>query len=344
MIEDGVGFVADVLISVICPVHNAERYVADCVASCAGQTLGDLELIFVDDGSTDGSLGLLRKLAKDEPRLIVLPQENAGAAEARNRGLSAARGEFVFFIDSDDYIPNPEALERLYDAAKRHRVEIAGGSLCVDRNGTLEFDSLHGKELDSFFREEVVEYADYQYDYDYTRYIYSLGLIRRENLSFPSREQFEDPPFFVRAMLAAGRFATVPVTVYAYRYGHQNRTLSEKALLDRLEGIIELLELSSELRYAKLHLHVLRQLEGESTYAFLSNARNGRVMNRLMEANVAVDRALLREIGSSIDDDYVVEPLSMMFGGFAKCFRLVDLPPARALTRVLRAARRGKDA
>lgn len=327
-------------VTVISPVYNDERYVASCVESCACQSLKDIEMIFVDDGSKDGSLEVLGGLANKEPRLKVISQNNAGAAAARNRALDEATGEFVFFIDSDDYIPDQFALETLYRAAKDNGVKIAGGSMCIDREGVVDFDSMHGSELDSFTDRAVVDYADYQYDYDFTRFIYSLDMLRESNIRFPLRTQFEDPIFHVKAMLAAGKFATDPVAVYAYRYGHQVRIWDERATVDRLKGIIELLELSSERSLAHLHRHVIGQLEKETTDVFLSHAGNMRVMGWLSRANGAIDCSLLQSADPSFDQDYyVIEPLEVLCDGYRKYDKIRNIPLVKAVFSIVKRLR-----
>ena len=321
-------------ITVISPVYNAAPFVGACVKSCQEQTLSNLELIFVDDGSTDDSLTTLKRLAENEPRLIVLHQENSGAAVARNSALDKAHGRFVYFIDADDYIPSPTALERLYQAATTQNVHIAGGSMCIDRDGVLDFDSLHGRSLDCFECEEVVEYRDYQYDYDFTRFIYSLDLINEQAIRFPALSQFEDPVFHVRIMLAAERFATIPDAVYAYRNGHQTRVWDERAVLDRLAGITTLLELSRERKLAKLHSHVLGQLDQEMTFVLLDHAGSTRVASALMKANSCIDCSLLQEIDGAFPDTYLVEALRLVFNDFVRMNRLRHSAPGRLYARL----------
>lgn len=299
-------------ISVISPVYNVAEYVSACVESCLSQTLRDIELIFVDDGSKDDSLAVLNKLALADGRLRVFSRENAGASAARNFGLSQANGEFVFFIDSDDYIPEQTALERLYKAATANGVKIAGGSMCIDRDGKVDFDSMHGRELDSFPDERVIDYKDYQYDYDFTRYIYSLEMIRENHLAFPSLCQFEDPVFFVHAMLASERFATIPDAVYAYRYGHQHLVWSDDMIRDRVEGITQLLTVSSQLGYAKLHRYLTQQLSDEMLGAFLQNTGSDVALREMCRANGFVDGCLLQQVDSGMPSVFVIEAVRRM--------------------------------
>ncbi len=106
-------------VSVIIPVYNAERYLGDCLGSLFLQTLpkDEIELIAVNDGSVDGSLSLLDALAEKHPNLRVISKENGGAASARNAGLDIAAGEYVGFVDSDDWV-EPDMYEVMYRSAK----------------------------------------------------------------------------------------------------------------------------------------------------------------------------------------------------------------------------------
>ena len=92
------------LISIVVPVYNTEKYLPKCLDSLLGQTYKNLEIICINDGSTDGSLQILEDYAKQDNRIIVLSQENAKQGAARNRGLDIAKGEYVTFVDSDDWI------------------------------------------------------------------------------------------------------------------------------------------------------------------------------------------------------------------------------------------------
>ena len=92
-----------VKVSVILPVYNVEKYLKECLDSILNQTLQEIEVICVDDGSTDRSLEILREYEKKDKRVIVLTQENKGAGAARNKGLAIAKGEYLSFLDSDDF-------------------------------------------------------------------------------------------------------------------------------------------------------------------------------------------------------------------------------------------------
>lgn len=146
-------------ISVIVPVYKAEQYLDRCVKSILEQTYPDFELILVDDGSPDGSPILCDKWAEKDSRVHVIHKKNGGASSARNAGLAIAKGKWVFFSDSDDWIDN-KALETLYRMVNEYGVSVAIGRIQVveeniDRNVALnENIYMLSREnlLDRFFR------------------------------------------------------------------------------------------------------------------------------------------------------------------------------------------------
>ena len=111
------------MISVIIPVYNVEKYLCECIDSVLGQTYQDYEVILVDDGSTDSSGTICDKYAETNSRIKVIHRKNGGLSEARNTGFDAANGEYIYFLDSDDYI-RADALERMYEASKKTNADI----------------------------------------------------------------------------------------------------------------------------------------------------------------------------------------------------------------------------
>ena len=112
-----------VKVSVILPVYNVEKYLKECLDSILNQTLQEIEVICVDDGSTDRSLEILREYEKKDKRVIVLTQENKGAGAARNKGLAIAKGEYLSFLDSDDFFASG-MLEEAYRRCVEKKAQI----------------------------------------------------------------------------------------------------------------------------------------------------------------------------------------------------------------------------
>lgn len=107
-----------VKVSVVVPVYNASAYLAQCMDSLVRQTLSDIEVICINDGSTDDSSEILKKYAAEDGRFRVISQENRGVSAARNRGMAEAQGKYIGFVDADDWI-SPDFYEKLYQAARQ---------------------------------------------------------------------------------------------------------------------------------------------------------------------------------------------------------------------------------
>lgn len=115
-----------IIISVIVPVYNQERYVKKCLNSILKQGITNMEVIVVNDGSTDDSLAIIQDIAAQDSRIVVINKTNEGVSFARRDGLKAAKGEYITFVDSDDYLP-PHALKTLYDIILREGVDVVAG-------------------------------------------------------------------------------------------------------------------------------------------------------------------------------------------------------------------------
>ena len=127
-----------VKVSIVIPVYNVAPYLTKCIESVCGQTLSDIEIIAVNDASTDNSLAILKKFAKQDSRIqIINHKKNTKTAGCRNDGLDAATGEYVCFLDGDDYL-DADFCEKLYNLAKHERADIAKGvTKTFNTDGTI---------------------------------------------------------------------------------------------------------------------------------------------------------------------------------------------------------------
>ena len=205
-------------ISVVIPVYNQAPYLAECLDSVLVQTLRDIEVVCVDDGSTDDSGRMLDEYAARDSRVKVIHQANAGAGPARNAGMDVAAGEFLAFMDPDDLYPDEGVLEDVYSAAVANGVKICGGSLMEFLPNGAERTKYGGLMAGMVFAHDgFVDYRDWQFDYGYVRFVYSRDMIQRAGIRFPAYVRYQDPPFFVRAMAAAGRFYVLRRVTYRCR-------------------------------------------------------------------------------------------------------------------------------
>ena len=115
-----------VKISIIIPIFNNEEYLEQCIESVQRQTVKELEIICVDDGSKDQSAELIRRLRQEDARIILHQQENRGAAAARNVGIQLAGGEYIAFLDADDYYRQEDALRQMIDCCEKNQVKACG--------------------------------------------------------------------------------------------------------------------------------------------------------------------------------------------------------------------------
>lgn len=249
-------------VSVIIPVYNAENFLRECLDSVAAQSLMEIEIICVDDGSTDSSLSILQSYQKKDKRFIIKRQKNSGSGKARNNGLTLANGEFVVFMDGDDYYPDKNVLEEMYCKAVAHRAKICGGGLSVNRNGVTK-SGIENGETYYFTNEGMVDYASVQYDYGYQRYMFSRALLKEHDIVFPDYLRFQDPPFLARAMTAAGKFYALRIDTYCYRWGHQRVNWDYQRVNDLVRGIRDNLQLSRECGFKLLHRKCMQRLNRE---------------------------------------------------------------------------------
>ena len=264
-------------VSIIIPIYNVEKYLRECLDSVINQTLKDIEIICVDDGSTDNSLSILREYAQKDNRIIVVNQKNQGAAVARNSGIKIAKGEYVCFIDSDDYYPANDVLEILYKNAIENGVLICGGELAKFTNDDLVLKQKFSSARRGFIFEKdgLIRYIDYQYDCGFYRFIYNREFLIKNNIYFPNYRRFEDPPFMVKAMIEADLLYVVHKIVCAYRVKHKTNNWTERIVIDTFKGIMD--------NFIYAHRYNLNMLE-EYSYArlksYLKSFRNKRYISK----------------------------------------------------------------
>lgn len=217
------------LISVIIPVYNIEKYLERCVDSVCNQTYQNIEVLLVDDGSTDSSGKLCEQLAQKDDRIKVFHKENGGSSSARNLGLSNAKGEYVGFVDSDDYI-SEDMYELLYEAAVEYSTDIVqvGRDEMDEAGNKLPNICEPPKEREviaseNFLREMLMHRGDCSF---------CTKLVRRELLAgegFPVGELNEDFKLMVQLLQKTKCVVSLPQQTYHvfYRIGSNTRKESK---------------------------------------------------------------------------------------------------------------------
>ena len=215
-------------ISVVVPVCNVENYLKRCVDSLLSQTFSDREIILVDDGSTDDSAALCDSYAA-LPGIRAIHQENAGLGMARNSGMDAASGEYLLFIDSDDYV-GPDLLDTLYNAAAQYDADLAVGGLTLVSPDGKERRNSYVEEIRFFSGNSLKELAfgivgslpeealDSKYGMTACARLYRRSVIEENGLRFVSERELisEDLVFNLDFLRCAQRAVAIPDAAYFY--------------------------------------------------------------------------------------------------------------------------------
>jgi CDP-glycerol glycerophosphotransferase len=230
-------------ISVIVPVYNVEEYLDECLTSIERQTMGDLEIVVVDDGSTDGSAAIARAHAERDPRIRIVTRPNGGLSAARNTGIEHATGEYLAFVDSDDLLV-PNAYELLLGSLEEtgsdfatgnvHRLTVLGTNQApfLARAFGRDRAATHVRRFDALLTDRIVPNK-----------LWRRSFWDAQGFRFPEGMLHEDIPVVIPAHVLARAVDVIATPVYLYRVREgigasitQRRT-ENKALLDRLRAI-----------------------------------------------------------------------------------------------------------
>lgn len=212
-------------ISIIVPVYNVEKYLKKCIDSILQQTFKDIEIILVNDGSTDNSGVICDEYIDKDPRIRVIHKENGGLAHARNTGLDIAKGNFVGFVDSDDWI-DPIMYETLYYLCREQNAQI---STCLIRNyrkNQKERRKKYVSKIKVFNSKEAI-YSLYNgglSGFSACNKLYKRTLFA--NVRFPNGRVYEDAAIMYRLFDCASKVAFIDVPLYNYNYRDQSITRS----------------------------------------------------------------------------------------------------------------------
>ena len=221
----------NVKISVVMPIYNAADYLRTAIESVLNQTLRELELICVDDGSTDGTLAILKEFQQSDERVRIITENNAGPSVARNKGLSRARGEYVIFLDADDFFDDT-LLEKLYGLSQEHSLDIAICKFDIYNNRKSKFeDNIRSDHGEIFKESAVVSKNDYPdvilsctTGYVWNKLFRREFLVEKELIFDTELRVFEDTYFVVTALSLAERIGKCHERLIHHRvYSNQPR-------------------------------------------------------------------------------------------------------------------------
>lgn len=216
------------MISIILPVYNVEKYLSKCIDTIINQTYKDLEIICINDGSTDGSLKILEEYAEEDSRIIVINQENQGQGIARNKAINMAQGEYILFVDPDDWI-ELDTIESAYTIAKSNNAQVVQFNYQTYNEETCQYYkfnlaqqllNLSGYNLDKkkFYNYKVVKRdCLHSFDMHVVNRLYLTEFLRKNNIMFSNGRYGEDWLFSIGTLIKAENIYYLDKYNYYYR-------------------------------------------------------------------------------------------------------------------------------
>lgn len=293
------------LISVIVPIYNIKEYLERCIDSILAQTYQNIEVLMVDDGSTDGTSELVDEIALKDFRIRVFHKENGGSSSARNLAMREAKGQYFSFIDSDDYI-EPDMMEKLYQAIQTSGMPIAQGAREeIDEQGNILPDICIPPEKETvyaskdFMRELLLHKGDCSFCTKLTK----ASLFHENGFAFPEGKLNEDFHVLVKMLPFIPGIVSIPKRMYHvfYKSGSNTRVVDKSAFsrvygdnVDNAEMVLTIVEKqypdlkNTAMRFGfyqrldyLLHIPISRMTKDEKQYGEIVKYLRGNIGNIL---------------------------------------------------------------
>lgn len=245
-------------VSVIIPVYNVEKYLRECLDSVVNQTLKDIEIIIIDDGSTDKSAAICDEYAEKDSRIIVVHKENSGYGASMNIGLKKANGEYIGIVESDDFV-ELEMFEKLYDVAKENDLDIARCNFFYYNSvkGTNEKNDLTWFDINEVYTPVDNQKVFYQQPAIWSA-IYKKSILDKYDIRFLETPgaSYQDTSFAFKTYSVAARFMMIEDAFLHYRIDNENSSVNSSnkifCVCDEFAEIIRFCkahEIYDELKY-----------------------------------------------------------------------------------------------
>ena len=284
-------------VSIIVPVYNVEKYLDKCMSSLLGQTLSDIEIICVNDGSTDDSIDILKSYAREDNRIKVVSQENQGVSVARNNGFVVANGDYVYFMDSDDFL-ELDAIKILYSYAVLEDLDI------LYFNGVLEYYDDNLKEKYSIYGQRfsrkhvypgvvkgkemfIAMYPNKDYRVNLPLQLLKRSYVTRNNLKFFPGIICEDVLFTFSAILHADRVSYVDRILYHRLIRENSITTNDNYEIDVISSwficIVRMLQIVMGLDFS--------EEESEHITTYLARFQN-KAISRYLDMRIDIKKII----------------------------------------------------
>ena len=233
-------------ISIIVPIYNAEKYLDKCLKSLVNQTKRELEIILINDGSTDGSENIIKKY-KDK-RIKYFKNKNQGIGKTRNFGIEKATGKYIMFVDSDDYI-DLNSCEKMYEKAEKNNLDVV---MC-DFYKVYDDGKIEEVRTSSFADSTLKENPDIITEYlSPWAKIYNLEMIDKNHIKFVENLKYEDAPFVIKALCCAKKIGKIDECLNYYAiHGNSETTIRDRKCFDIFDIIDIIRKYTKDKEYLK---------------------------------------------------------------------------------------------
>ena len=340
--KNNLSLLSTLKVSVIIPVYNTEKYLAQCLDSVLNQTLQDIEVICVNDGSTDGSLEILNQYAAKDKRIKIIDQKNAGQGAARNSALKIARGEYICFLDSDDWL-DKNTCKELYEYAKKLNLDMInfeGINYDVVKDNFYEVPGLKINYVSNYnkvySKEEVLSFID-KVTVSACLMFYNADFIRNNDIKFPEGLFFEDNYFMLKALNLVNRYGVMAKCFY-FRRKHSEQTTANwnKLFKDYIEIVTKIDELYNELHLENTDMYKVMMnkycLSAISIYQSFDPADRNQYTRDLYQCikaisnKVSLDKQILTFLDKVKNNTFYKEQLSNWYRRVRGVFLNLDNP------------------
>lgn len=275
-------------LSIIVPVYNVEKYLPKCLESLIKQTLKDIEIICVNDGSMDNSLAILKEFASKDSRIRIIDNQHQGVAKTRNTGIEQSTGEYIGFVDSDDYI-DIDFFEKLYNSATKSNSDIAIASILKHKNFFNIYNAKYTKEETAITIQDKIKLCEDKKHFFFYAWnkIYHSGFIKENNIKFSEGQIYEDVMFAIKALYYSNKIISVYGTKYHY-IEHKNSLTKYKDKTGEKEQ--DLVKAYSELQEFcnSKNIEISERLNyyTKENFGFILNLYKGKYQSKIQLFNI----------------------------------------------------------
>ncbi len=273
----------NLLVSVIIPVYNTELYLEKCLKSVIDQTYEKLEIIVINDGSTDNSAKILQKFASIDYRIIYINQKNMGQANSRNNGINIAKGEFIIFIDSDDFIEE-NTIELSINLIGDNDIAVFGVNKNIQNNKIVDL-KYKNKTYTSKEAYEML-LSNKLFNYSPCNKLFKSNLLKLNKIFFPVHKGMEDFLFILKTFFYANKIITTESVFYNYtqRVGSTSKIFNTSKIKNTIEVIKEIdafVNQTNQIKYKKYFINLYYSLLFDTLSLIIRYSHKGNTKENL---------------------------------------------------------------